>query len=511
MNFSAWLKFASPLIVISLLLLGLGVVAAWNVQRQQVLTSELVAREVASMLSEQDLYMNMREVRYRLNQYLRTHDLSVLEPVPTLCQDTVALLKAAQDIARTADEQAAVREIAAGFGRFNTEYQEAAANGIDDADAPALVQLADHVLTQKVLEPVKGAIAVNRAVVERTNAANRHTTDLMRQGFLLLGLTGGASGLIVGLTLARTLHRTIVQLSVSVSGAADTLEKVVGPVNVSTSGGLADLREALRDMEQHIAQVVERLRDRELEVLRNEQLAVIGQLAAGLAHELRNPLMPMKMLVQSAMERGENATLGGRQLSVLAEEIGRLESSIQNFLDFARPPALEIHPVDLAALIRQIKELVEPRARQQRVEFQEQLPPGQCWLPGDEVHLRQVLLNLLLNALDELPQGGQITLAVAREDEQRQWRIEVRDTGVGFDPDTLCRAFEPFATTKETGTGLGLTICKRIVEAHHGSIAVANSAAGGAIFTIRLPLEDSLAGDSSHPVNERSRELCNPC
>jgi signal transduction histidine kinase len=511
MKFSAWLKFAGPLIVISLLLLGLGVVAAWNVQRQQVLTSELVAREVASMLTEQDLYMNMREVRYRLNQYLRTHDHSVLDPVPTLCQDTVALLKETQDMARAADERAAVMEIAAGFDEFNGQYQEASKNGIDASDTEVLVELADHVLTQDVLDPVKGAIAVNRAVVERTNAANRHTTDLMRQGFLLLGLTGGASGLIIGLTLARTLHRTIVQLSVSVSGAADTLEKVVGPVNVSTSGGLADLREALRDMEQHISQVVERLRERELEVLRNEQLAVIGQLAAGLAHELRNPLMPMKMLVQSAIERGNDATLGGRQLSVLAEEIGRLETSIQNFLDFARPPAMEIHPVDLAALIRQSKELVEPRARQQNVEIQEQLPAVPCWFAGDAVHLRQVLLNLLLNALDELPQGGRITLAVKRDDEQKQWQIDVRDTGLGFHTGILSRVFEPFATTKETGTGLGLTICKRIVEAHQGSIAAANDAAGGAVFTIRLPLDNSLHADSPAAVLERNHEPCKPC
>jgi signal transduction histidine kinase len=486
MNFSYWVRFAGPLILISTLLFGLGVVAAWNVQRQQVLTSEVIAREVTSMVVEQDLYMNMREVRYRIGQYLRTGDVTVLDPVIGLCKDTVNLLHEAEGTARTQEEKESVAEIKAGFNRFEQRYQAAASDGINESDKPVLVDLVDNVLTEEVLEPTKEAVSFNRAVVDRTNAANRKTTNLMRQGFLFLGLTGGAGGLIVGLTLARALQRIILQLNVSVSGAAGTLEQVVGPVNMVTNGGFADLRQALRDMEQHISQVVERLRQRELEVLRNEQLAAMGQLAAGMAHEIRNPLMPMKMLVQSAMEKGKDGTLGGRQLAVLAEEISNLEHAIQHFLDFARPPTLEMHRVDLAALIRQTIELVEPRAKRQQVEIFVNLPDVECWLDGDAIHLRQVLVNLLLNALDELAQGGRININVARDVTRGTWAIEVADTGHGLSPELLVRVFEPFASSKETGTGLGLPICKRIVEAHGGTIEAANSKQG-AVFTVRLP------------------------
>lgn len=491
MSLAAWLKFTGPLILISVLLFALGVVAAWNAQRQQVVTSEVIAQEVASMVIEQDLYINMREVRYRIGQYLRTGDHAPLAPIAGLCDETIRLLSEAEHSARTAEEEAAVERIAAGFHRFLSQYQAAVSDGIDHSDTTVLSHLVDSVLTDDVLEPTKDAVAYNRAVVDRTNAANRVTTDLMRQGFLLLGLTGGAGGLIFGLTLAKALQRIILQLNVSVSGVAGSLEQVVGPVPISRNRGFYDIRVALQEVEQHIAQVVERLRQRELEVLRNEQLAAIGQLAAGMAHELRNPLTPMKMLVQSALAKGSEAAVSGKQLQVLAEEITRLETSIQNLLDFARPTALKLESVDLVNPIQRTLALVEARARQQGVQLVQSMP-DQCLLHGDEMHLRQVLLNLYLNALDELPHGGRITLSVTRDTAARAWTIVIADTGPGIASQALTHIFEPFATSKETGSGLGLAICKRIIESHGGTIRADNSAEGGARFTIQLPCDEIL-------------------
>lgn len=490
MSFSAWLKFAGPLIVISLLLFGLGVVAAWNVQRQQVQTSELMAREVESMVLEQDIFMDMREARYLIGDYLVTGDPAHLESATALCEHTEPLLDVAKDLATVEEERAAVVAISKGFRSFDKQYRQLLAGGVQPDEYPLLERLADQVLTAEVLQPAREVVNLNRLAVDRTNAANRRTTDLMRQGFLLLGLTGGAGGLMVGLTLARSVQRSILELHVSVSGAAGMLEELVGPIPVSASGGLPELRQGLHDLKHQIFKVVERLRQRELEVLRNEQLAALGQLAAGMAHELRNPLMPMKMLVQSALERGDDAQLRGRQLSVLSEEITRLETSIQMFLDFARPPTLEVAPVGLVAATEQTLALVEGRGRRLGVELVFDRPPQECWMMGDATQLRQVELNLLLNALDELPQGGTIELALIAETTSRSWRLTVRDTGRGFEPEALERVFEPFATDKETGTGLGLTICRRIVRAHGGEIHAGNAPAGGALFTIRLPWGD---------------------
>jgi signal transduction histidine kinase len=248
-------------------------------------------------------------------------------------------------------------------------------------------------------------------------------------------------------------------------------------------------------MEAHIADVVERLERSEMEAMRNEQLAIVGQLAAGIAHELRNPLMPMKMLVQAALERDDGKGLSGRQLAVVDEEIERLERSIQSFLDFARPSPPEKSTFDLAGVIEQTLELVTAKAGRQGVTIYDDLPADPVPIEADCGQIRQVLLNLLLNALDAMPDGGRIDLEVRTRDSAAEngaggppmTMIRIADSGSGFDPGVVDRIFEPFVTTKETGTGLGLSICQRIVTAHGGRITARNRPEGGAEFVIRLP------------------------
>src|SRR5262249_30506373 len=137
------------------------------------------------------------------------------------------------------------------------------------------------------------------------------------------------------------ISRSIVRLSVPVRDAAGKLNPFVGPITLSAHWGLDELEKALQNISGHIETVVQRLHDTEREGLRAEQLAKVGQMAAGIAHELRNPLMSMKILVQSASEANASGTLQGRDLVVLEEEITRLERSTQTFLDFARPPEPE--------------------------------------------------------------------------------------------------------------------------------------------------------------------------
>jgi signal transduction histidine kinase len=218
-------------------------------------------------------------------------------------------------------------------------------------------------------------------------------------------------------------------------------------------------------------------------------------MAAGLAHELRNPLMPMKLLVQAAAERAPSPGLDGRDLAVLEQEITRLERSIQLFLDFARPPQVEKRTFDMGEILAQLLSLLAPRAEQQGVRLECRRPEQPVLVRADVGQLRQVVLNLLLNALDATGQGGTILVELAasdnspREDGARDgWlTLRVSDTGRGLPAGLGQRIFEPFVSTKETGLGLGLTICKRIVEAHEGEIRAADRPERGAVFTVRLP------------------------
>jgi signal transduction histidine kinase len=167
-----------------------------------------------------------------------------------------------------------------------------------------------------------------------------------------------------------------------------------------------------------------------------------------------------------------------------------LEQLIQSFLDFARPPLLERRSIDVRTLVEQTLAFVSARAAAAgvRIDFEAAEP---VWAAVDAGQFRQVLLNLVLNALDAMSQGGAITVKLAADSlgDRPGWlMLQVADTGCGLPEDLGERIFDPFTTTRETGLGLGLSICKRIAAAHGGTITGANRPEGGAVFTLRLPI-----------------------
>jgi signal transduction histidine kinase len=262
-------------------------------------------------------------------------------------------------------------------------------------------------------------------------------------------------------------------------------------------------QDAIR-MADDVGTVVDRLQQSQLEVLRAEQIAALGHLAAGLAHELRNPLTAMKILVQKAAKGRPANGLTDRDLAVLEAETTRLERSLQTFLDFARPPTLEKWLGDAREAIQQTLELVRARAEGQCVQICCDLADRPLMIEADHEQLRQLFLNLLCNALDTLPQGGSIRITAVEsepvagqsaEPASRQcanpsmsWiTIKIADNGPGVPKDLGDRIFEPYVSTKDTGTGLGLAICRRIVHSHGGDIVASNTAESGAVFTVRLP------------------------
>ena len=490
------IKIAAPMAALSLLLLGLGAAAAWNVHRQQIVTSNLIASEVEGMLAAHDFYVGMRDVRHALKQFMQTKDAQFRDMIPKLRDNTREALAIAKDLARTEKQRSLIAVVDSGYQRFWYKFDRIQDPDFEGNLDEALTELLDDPATKVILESGEEYIDVNRQLVERTNEANRITSEQLRWGFLLLGVFGGAGGLVGGLAIARAVSRSIVQLEVSVRSAEGKLHPIVGPVRISRGGGFRDLETGLARIETHVADLVERVQRSETEVLRNEQLAAVGQLAAGIAHEFRNPLMPMKMLVQAALERNDGRGLCGRQLEVVEEEIERLERSIQVFLEFARPISPEKSEFDIVPIVEQALELVEGRACKQAVGLRWRFPDEPVTIAADLGQMRQVLLNLLLNALDAMPEGGEAAIEVRRlsvDDvpvplRDGAWcEIRISDSGNGLSEDVLSRIFEPFVTTKQTGTGLGLSICRRIIAAHGGEISARNLRHGGAEFKFRLP------------------------
>jgi signal transduction histidine kinase len=479
-------RLMAPIMALSMLPLAGGVGAAFYVHHSQKQASDALARNVASMRAAEELVLAIRDVRAKLFDFLLTEDRAHLEDVPALLAAIERWLAVTEQTAAAGRGRQIIDRVKQGYESFSPKLARLVRHPAGPEPPRRTRELVEEALRDEMLEPAQEYLDFIEEEIAGTSADNQRVADRMVLGLLLLGVCGPLAGLLAGLGISRAVSRSIVRLSVPIRDAAGKLDGIVGPVTLAARWGLDELEGVLRTIAERIGAVVARLQQSEREARRAEHLAAVGQMAAGLAHEMRNPLMPIKILVQAAAERDPSPGLDRRDLAVLEEEIGRLERSIQTFLDFARPPQLEKRTFDAVAVLRQVADLLSARAARQEVRIECRTPPGPLPVWADVGQVRQVMLNLLLNALDAVPPGGTVWLELAAEG---GWlTLRVKDTGRGLPAELGQRIFEPFVSTRETGLGLGLSICKRIVEAHEGEILAADRPGGGAVFTVRLPL-----------------------
>jgi two-component system, NtrC family, sensor histidine kinase HydH len=327
----------------------------------------------------------------------------------------------------------------------------------------------------------------NAGQIEESNQDHIRALRRMTWGLAVVGGLGSVAGLVLGYGLARGLQRTIHRFLVRVEGASELLGQELPSVEWEPKDAPPD--EAADALAGRVEQVVRRLQQREREVRRAERLAALGQLAAGVAHEIRNPLTSVILLLETCRKDPDAGGLTEEDLDLIEQELHRIERSLQTFLDYSRPPEPQRAPTELGSVVRDALPLVRSRADQQRVKIEVDLSSGPVPLHADAAQLRQVVLNLLLNALDALPGGGRVNVTVGRSVGDMA-EIIVADSGLGISAEQLSRLFEPFASTKDTGLGLGLVVSKRIVEDHSGTIHGSNRPAGGACFTVRLPVAE---------------------
>jgi signal transduction histidine kinase len=219
---------------------------------------------------------------------------------------------------------------------------------------------------------------------------------------------------------------------------------------------------------------------------RSERLYAIGQLSANLAHELRNPLASITGAV--AMLRRDRSPEARRTelLEIIEKECRRLQGLLTNFLEFAKPRHPNYHLVDIRALLESTISLAGHAIGQSTIRLRTDVAPGLAKFECDAEQLRQVVMNLAINAIQAMPGGGDIVLAARPYNGSVV--IEVKDQGCGVQSEQLDKIFDPFFTTKENGTGLGLSVAHQIVAQHGGILKAENNADGGMTFTIILPM-----------------------
>jgi signal transduction histidine kinase len=246
----------------------------------------------------------------------------------------------------------------------------------------------------------------------------------------------------------------------------------------------------------HIDDITEK-RNREIRLRRAENLASLTTLAAGVAHEIKNPLGAISIhlqLLQKALAKNNNVNntdnqqnpLFDKYFSVLNEEVDRLNRIVVDFLFAVRPMTLELREGDLNQLIAELAFFIKAELEQAGIRLLLELDDKLLPVLFDERFMKQVLLNLIKNAQAAMPKGGLLTIATIGSDSEI--RISICDTGIGISPENLKKIFEPYFTTKDNGTGLGLTLVYKIIREHQGDISVDSREGGGTDFEIILPV-----------------------
>ena len=469
-------QFYRAMSLATICLVALCVFTAASLFNKQAQIARVLRENVASRRAA----VEMEEC---INNVIRLEDKRIEEvsPLHDRLREHLAEIHKVSD---EPEEKKLAEQLERGFATYLERWRSLPPRNRDRAVHEGALERATLFLKSDVLKPCAEFRLYNGRRLEETTEEHERVLRQLAWGMAGVAGLGGIAGLVLGFGVARGLSRTIHRLQVQIRDAAGKLDPKAPEIVLTGDGLLIELHEEIDNLTLRIEKVVQELHEREREVLRAEQLAAVGQLAAGVGHEIRNPLTSIKMLAQAALEDEENG-LTVEDLRIIEAEIRRMERTLQTFLDFARPPKPERRPIDLKAIVETVIGLTRGRADKLRVTTHLEIPPEGVVLTADGSQIQQVLVNLVLNALDAMPTGGALTMRVRRFADRVE--LEVLDTGPGVAREIMPKLFQSFVSNKETGLGLGLVISRRIVEEHGGTIDAANRAEGGAIFIVRLP------------------------
>lgn len=350
----------------------------------------------------------------------------------------------------------------------------------------------EGVLVLAAFAPVKEAAW--RVVVRQPAAESYSHAENLRL-FLLLALVGSLlCAALVGVFLGWRISKPVDALARAVrevaGGRLDTR------IPVTTDDEVGDLARTFNDMTERLlksrqdAEAAHRqVLESEKHLARSERMAAVGQLAAGLAHEINNPLNVVSGFADFVLEKTALDDPRRQALEDISRETVRCQKLVSQLLDFAKPKEPVRAPSDLNELVSDTTALLRAQAKTQGITLELRLAAGLPQVTLDRDQIKQSLLNLCLNSCQAMPDGGELTVETARS--EKHVEIIVSDDGVGIPPEEIGRIFTPFFTTKDHGTGLGLAISYALVERHGGTLRVQSRPGEGASFTVSLPSEES--------------------
>lgn len=291
------------------------------------------------------------------------------------------------------------------------------------------------------------------------------------------GLRGG---LVVAAVISALLMPYLLDSGLDSQQLADELTEIVFYFAIALLSG------ALVDRELRARKKTQEAR---LQLERSQKLSLVGQIAAGMAHEIKNPLASIKGAIEILGDESTPASEKKEFRGIVVKEIKRINRSVVDFLEFARPTETRPSRVHLSEVARGSIKQIETQAREHAITIIDDIDDG-VYVIADEEKVHQVLLNLLINAIEASDTGKSVSVALKLRPGNKRAVVTVEDDGMGIPAADSDRVFEPFFSSKPTGSGLGLSIAKSIVERHGGVISIEGKSGGGARATVELPIRD---------------------
>jgi signal transduction histidine kinase len=422
---------------------------------QSRLRSQLLS--AAAVISRSDLALN-RLILQQLHEIIDAHIVTVDGDLRV--------------VASTADNAPEIMDAALRALSMSPSATRDAAVPLDCGDSPCLV----------AVRPIEGRPGYSVAIVAETGALGEATRAVART----ILLTAALSGLVMVLVSQVIVRR--------VTAPVDRLVRFVRTLSPQDRVSRAEVGEnevgalavAFNDM-------LERLDNAQDALVRNEKLALAGQMAARVAHDIRNPLSSIKMETQLVRARVSGDVEAQASLDAVLHDIDQVESVIRDLLELARPGDLRRKPEPLNDVLSDALTQLTPQFRHRRISVTTDFAPNLPLMSLDRARLKQVFLNILVNASEAMPTGGNVHVAT-RLDGPSVLLVEICDDGVGVDPANVPLLFDPFVSSKPDGVGLGLVNAKAVVEAHGGRIGLSPRTPRGTSACIWLPIDSEVHG-----------------
>lgn len=463
------------------------VLSSWSVGRSLYRT---VNENLPSVRAAEELEIALLEQRGFVSYYLLDGNRAWLEQLERREGNFHEWLERARRTENSAQEVAILdrlEEVYTAYDRVRSEVVALQDRGATDT--------AKSLLTNEASALHREAYLLCESYIRENEASVNRASENARRELRWVAATVGACAVITVLLSAALLRVFYVGVALPVRAMIDEAHSFLGGKPTRDRQRDSDELRAvgvyLRNLMSDVTDARTTL-ERSRQQLRNaEKLAAVGKLAASVAHEIRNPLTAIKMWLFSLQKAvGGNAELDSK-FQIITEEIRRLEDIVRSLLEFSRPPEVRLSAVSLCQIVDATLKLMEPRFSEWEVIVERRELAGLPPVLADGEQLRQVLINVLNNALEAAGRGGRIEVSTASEvtgDGRPTAVVRIRDNGNGMPEDVAARVFEPFFSTKDQGVGLGLAIAARIMEQHHGRLALEATNSEGSTFAMYVPV-----------------------